>query len=206
MEIVTAPNGPFMVNTYLVINSAEKKCILIDPGYEITDILKKIDADKLALEAIMATHGHIDHVEGVNTVLAKFKAPFYANEKDKELIMTVPIQSRMFGVKNPGEILIDKNLPDSGELEFAGMKLKLLHTPGHSKGSISILIENSVFTGDALFNMSIGRTDLPGGNYELLISSIRKHLFTLPDACKIFPGHGPDSTIGYEKKMNPFFR
>lgn len=206
MEIMIEPNGPFMVNSYLVVNRAEKKCIIIDPGFDISGILEKIEKDGLTLEAMVATHGHIDHVEGVNTVLEKFKAPFYANEKELELIKTVPVQSRMFGVKNPGDIVIDKNLPESGELVLAGMTLKLLYTPGHSRGSVSILVEENVFTGDALFNMSIGRTDLPGGDYGMLISSIQKNLFTLPENYRIFPGHGPDSTIGHEKKMNPFFR
>ncbi len=206
MNIIVESNGPFMVNSYLVINIKEKKCILIDPGHDIRALMDKIENDSLTLEAIVATHGHIDHVEGVNSVQEKYKVPFYANEKDLELIKTVPMQSMMFGVKNPGDIVIDKNLPESGELELAGLKLTLIHTPGHSQGSISIMIGDNVFTGDALFNGSIGRTDLPGGNYNLLINSIKQKLFTLPESHKVYSGHGPDTTIGYEKKMNPFFR
>ena len=202
MEIYTLPNGPFMINSYLVVN--DKKGIIIDPGSGIGPILKKIESDKIELEAILATHGHIDHIDGVNIVKKKFNAHFYVNNLDSDLVNAVQTQARMFGIPDPGKIIPDRNLPSSGEINMAGLTLQLLHTPGHSKGSVSILIDDTLFSGDTLFNFSIGRTDLPGGNYEELISSIKNKIFILPDETQVFSGHGPETTVGREKKVNPF--
>ncbi|PKL15846.1 MAG: MBL fold metallo-hydrolase [Spirochaetae bacterium HGW-Spirochaetae-5] len=202
MEIYTLPNGPFMVNSYLIVNG--KKAIMLDPGSGIRPLLVKAESEKLEIEAIVATHGHIDHIDGVNKVKEKFNVPFYANSLDMELIQSVQMQARMFGVPDPGQVIPDKNLPSSGEIQIAGLTLELYHTPGHSKGSVSIRIEDVLFSGDTLFNFSIGRTDLPGGNYEELISSIRNQIFTLPDETRVLSGHGPETTVGREKKMNPF--
>jgi hydroxyacylglutathione hydrolase len=202
MEIYTLPNGPFMVNSYLIVNG--KKGIILDPGSGIRPLLVKAESEKLEIEAIVATHGHIDHIDGVNKVKEKFNVPFYANSLDMELIQSAPMQARMFGVPDPGQVIPDKNLPSTGEIQIAGLTLELYHTPGHSKGSVSIRIEDVLFSGDTLFNFSIGRTDLPGGNYEELISSIRNQIFTLPDETRVLSGHGPETTVGREKKMNPF--
>jgi glyoxylase-like metal-dependent hydrolase (beta-lactamase superfamily II) len=110
----------------------------------------------------------------------------------------------VFGVPDPGKIIPNKNLPLSGDMKLAGLTLQFLHTPGHSKGSVSIKIDNVLFSGDTLFNFSIGRTDLPGGNYEELISSIKNKILILPDDTQILSGHGPETTVGKEKKINPF--
>ncbi len=202
MEIFTLANGPFMVNSYLVVN--EKKAIIIDPGFGIKPILAKIESEKLNLEAIIATHGHIDHIDGVNTVKKKFNVPFYVNSLDSELVETVQMQARMFGVADPGKIMPDRDLPSSGDMEMAGLTLELFHTPGHSQGSVSIKIDNVLFSGDTLFNFSIGRTDLPGGNYATLINSITTKILILPDDTRVLSGHGPETNIGREKQMNPF--
>lgn len=202
MEIYTLPNGPFMVNSYLIVNG--KKGFFLDPSSGIKPLLVKAESEKLEIEAIIATHGHIDHIDGVNIVKKKFNVPFYANSLDMELIQSVQVQARMFGVPDPGQVIPDKNLPSTGEIQIAGLTLELYHTPGHSKGSVSIRIEDVLFSGDTLFNFSIGRTDLPGGNYEELISSIRNQIFTLPDETRVLSGHGPETTVGKEKKMNPF--
>ena len=202
MEISTLANGPFMVNSYLVVNKG--KAFIIDPGSGIRPILAKIESDKLELEAIIATHGHIDHIDGVNTVKQKYNVPLYVNSMDMELIETVQMQARMFGVPDPGKITPDRELPAGGDIEVAGLKLGLFHTPGHSQGSISILIDNVLFSGDTLFNFSIGRTDLPGGNYATLINSIKSKILILPDDTRVLSGHGPETTVGTEKKMNPF--
>lgn len=202
MDIFTLANGPFMVNSYLVVNGT--RAFIIDPGSAIKPLLGKIESEKLALEAIIATHGHIDHIEGVNAVKRKFNVPFYVNDMDTDLVQTVRMQARMFGVPDPGDISSDRNLPSSGEIEVAGLKLGLSHTPGHSKGSVSIMIDNVLFSGDTLFNYSIGRTDLPGGNYEELITSIKSKILILPDTTRVLSGHGPETTVGREKKMNPF--
>lgn len=202
MEIYTLPNGPFMVNSYLIVNG--KKGFFLDPGAGIRPLMVKAESDKLEIEGIIATHGHIDHIDGVNKVKEKFNVPFYANNLDMELIETVQMQARMFGVPDPGQVIPDRNLPLSGEIQIAGMILELFHTPGHSKGSVSIKIEDVLFSGDTLFNFSIGRTDLHGGNYEELITSIKEKILTLPAATRVLSGHGPETTVDREKKMNPF--
>jgi len=202
MEIYTLPNGPFMVNSYLIVNG--NKGFFLDPGSAVRPLIVKAESEKLEIEAIVATHGHIDHIDGVNKVKEKFNVQFYANNLDMELIQSVQMQARMFGVPDPGQVIPDRNLPLNGEIQIAGLTLELFHTPGHSKGSVSIKIDDVLFSGDTLFNFSIGRTDLPGGNYEELISSIKNKIFILPDNTRILSGHGPETTVGKEKKMNPF--
>ncbi len=202
MEIFTLPNGPFMVNSYLVVNG--KRAMIIDPGSGIGSILSKIDAEELELEAIVATHGHIDHVDGVNIVKNKFDVPFYINNIDLDLLKNVSMQANMFGIPSPGEITQNRELPGSGDIEIIGLNLELYYTPGHSKGSVSIKIDDVVFSGDTLFNFSIGRTDLPGGSHEELIKSIRENLLIMPDETRVLSGHGPETTIGAEKAANPF--
>jgi hydroxyacylglutathione hydrolase len=204
IEITTLENGPFMVNSFLVTNKDTNNGIIIDPGANIQPLIIKITEENIKLEAIVGTHGHIDHIDGVNTVKNKFDVPFYLNEYDKDLADNIQVQAQMFGVSDPGKVIVDKNLPETGEIEFIGLKFQLLYTPGHSKGSVSLKLEDIVFCGDVLFNMSIGRTDLPGGDYDTLISSIKKNLFPLSDATRILSGHGPETSIGIEKKVNPF--
>ena len=202
MEIYSLSNGPFMVNSYLIVNG--KKGFFLDPGAGIKPLIVKAESDKIEIEAIIATHGHIDHIDGVNKVKQKFNVNFFANNLDMELIQTVQMQAQMFGVPNPGQVIPDRNLPGTGEIQVAGLTLNLFHTPGHSKGSVSIYIDDVLFSGDTLFNFSIGRSDLPGGDYEELITSIRTKILTLPDKTRVLSGHGPETTVGKEKKMNPF--
>jgi len=205
MKLVVFENGPFMVNTYLAVNEDGNRGFILDPGSEMEQLIEFILKEKISLEAIVCTHGHIDHVAGVSQIKNKFNIPFYLNDLEDEIIKSIPVQARMFGVPDPGVPDPDKNLPLSGDIEFAGLNFTLLHTPGHSMGSISLYSEGVVFSGDALFNMSIGRTDLPGGNYDQLITAIKEKLFVLPDETQVLCGHGPATAIGYEKKMNPFF-
>lgn len=204
MKIFCYENGPFMVNTYLVVDEKEKRGFVIDPGQDISALMHRIKENAFIIEGMIATHGHIDHVAGVNRLKNQFQIPFYCNAADEDLLKMIPSQSRMFGVPNTGVPVIDKMLPDEGDLELAGFRMKLLHTPGHSAGSVSIKIGNALFSGDTLFNFSIGRTDLPGGSYGTLIQSIRKKILTLPDDTAVYPGHGPGTTVGTEKRVNPF--
>jgi glyoxylase-like metal-dependent hydrolase (beta-lactamase superfamily II) len=206
MKIVVHENGPFMVNSYLVINESNNKGIMIDPGADIGFLIKKIQDEAIILDAIVCTHGHIDHIGGVSILKEKFNALIYINEFEEDIVSSAPLQARMFGVPNPGVISIDRNLPSSGMIELAGLQFALFHTPGHSPGSISLLHNDMLFSGDTLFNMSIGRTDLPGGDYEKIITSIQKHLFTLPEETRVLCGHGPETSIGIEKRFNPFLK
>lgn len=204
MKILQVENGPFAVNTYIIHNDATNEALILDPGQGLSQIEGALQKTGATPVAILATHGHIDHVAGVNSLKTKYNIPFYMNIRDRDLLDAIPMQSKMFGVANPGIPEIDSEIPDSGYLELAGFNIGLHHTPGHSAGSISFFIDNVLLCGDVLFNLSIGRTDLPGGNYGTLISSIRNSLFSFPDDTKVKTGHGPDTTIGYEKKNNPF--
>lgn len=205
MKIKKFENGPFAVNTFLITNKKNNEGIVLDPGSDTSELINFINKEKVKIKAIIATHGHIDHVAGVDKIKKEYNVPFYLNELDNQLLEMIPAQAKMFGIKSSGVPTVDKKLPLSGEIEIAGFKIKLLHTPGHSAGSVSLLFGNVVFVGDALFNMSIGRTDLPGGNHSTLISSIKKKLFTLPENTVVYCGHGPETKIGTEKSSNPFF-
>jgi len=206
MQILMHQNGPFMVNTYLLVNDENKKAIIIDPGSGIDPVLDKIRQDGTELAAVLCTHAHIDHVGGVPRIKEQFDAPVYINDGEKEIVDSLTEQARMFGLQFNEKIQADENLPEKGEIEIAGISMKLLYTPGHSPGSVSLYLADPgvVFSGDALFNMSIGRTDLPGGNYQQLITSIKEQLLVLPDETSVLSGHGPETSIGSEKKTNPF--
>lgn len=205
MNVLQFENGPFMVNTYLVTNDKTGEAFIIDPGSDLGPLMHTVEKDGITIGAIVCTHAHIDHVAGASRVQKAFSAPLYLNALEEEWVKALPVQARMFGVPDPGIPTIDRDLPASGTIELAGMNFTLLHTPGHSPGSISLHADGVVFSGDALFNMSIGRTDLPGGDYQTLINAIRDKLFTLPGETRVFCGHGPATTIAQEKRMNPFF-
>jgi hydroxyacylglutathione hydrolase len=206
MKIFCHENGPFGVNTYLVMNESNKRAFIIDPGSnDLKILLDGIAKEGYSLESIVCTHGHIDHVAGIPFIKKRFRIPFFMCDLDREILETVSLQARMFGVPDPGKLTVDQMIPTSGTISFCDIQFTILHTPGHSQGSVSFYHDGTVFVGDALFNMSIGRTDLPGGHYEQLIHSIEHLLFPLPDDTRVLCGHGPETTIGFEKNMNPFF-
>jgi hydroxyacylglutathione hydrolase len=205
MNIVQHENGPFLVNTYLVINEKTGDGFILDPGSDLKSLLEGIRRDGIKISAIVCTHGHIDHIAGAKMVQDAFSVPLFINRLEEDMVKGVSDWAGMFGVPDPGAPNIDEYLPDSGVITLAGMPFNLLHTPGHSPGSVSLYAEDVVFSGDVLFNMSIGRTDLPGGDYQTLITAVQERLFTLPGETRVLCGHGPVTTIADEKMMNPFF-
>lgn len=197
--------GPLMENCYILGDEKSKKSAVIDPGDEPERIVEKLKKKRLNCEYILLTHAHVDHVSGIKGVVEATGARVYIHKNDAFMLKAAPVQALAFGMKPFMPPKIEKYLEDGEVIEFGDLKVKIIHTPGHSSGGICFLVENCIFVGDTIFQGSIGRTDLPGGNYNELINSVETKIWTLPDDTIIYPGHGPETTVGYEKKYNPFF-
>lgn len=202
--------GMYLTNCYVVGCEETKEAIVIDPGFdrerEAREVLNFIEQNGLHSKYIVNTHGHADHTAG-NGITKKATGALILIHED-DAIMLTPVAktlSRVFGLRVTSPPA-DRTLHDGNVIQFGQLKLVVLHTPGHSRGGISLLGENFVFSGDTLFAGSIGRTDFPGASFEEIIQSIKTKLITLPDHFKVYPGHGPITTIGEEKKYNPFLR
>ncbi|UNC93697.1 MBL fold metallo-hydrolase [Candidatus Contubernalis alkaliaceticus] len=198
--------GGFMSNCYIVGCSDTKEAVVIDPGSEPEVILATLEEMDLTVKYIIATHGHIDHIGAVKEVREATKAPVIIHEEDAALFENTHENLSMFVgselILSPAE----KIVVEGDTISFGNYNMKVIHTPGHTRGGISLNMDGVVFTGDTLFAASIGRSDLPGGNHRQLISAIKEKLFPLGDDTAVYPGHGPESTIGREKKVNPFLR
>lgn len=196
--------GPLEVNCYLIGDEEAREATVIDPGDEDDRILDVLNEKDFKLRYIINTHAHFDHV-GVNQALKDATgAEIMIHEGDKELLRAAWDQGFLYGLDIPPSVP-DRLLKDGDEIEIGRIKLKVIHTPGHSEGGICLLGDGFVFTGDTIFAGSAGRTDFPGGDLEKLLESIRQKLAVLDDDIRVFPGHGPETTIGEEKENNPFF-
>ncbi|MBP3191191.1 MBL fold metallo-hydrolase [Natronogracilivirga saccharolytica] len=202
--------NPFQENAYLVHDN--KKAHLFDPGFHNAEewdrLLQYLESVKLDVEALVITHAHVDHIMGLQRAMQLFEVPLYMHKDSYIFIEQYPRQAMMFGM-NAEPLEVDPVFIDaSWTLQIGSFEYDSRHTPGHSPGHLSFYHKNGgwVIAGDALFAGSIGRTDLFGGDYELLEESIKKKLYTLPDDTVVWPGHGPNTTIGYEKKTNPFVK
>ncbi|MFH1201329.1 MAG: MBL fold metallo-hydrolase [Candidatus Omnitrophota bacterium] len=199
MKLKTLVVGPIETNCYILSDEASHEAIIIDPGADSNAIRDYLKRNHLKPKFIVNTHGHIDHI-GVD---AQFNLPVYIHKSDRDYLDNDDKNlSNFLGIKGSAPIEI-KTLEDHDTVAIANIKLEVIHTPGHTPGGISLRVDNMVFTGDALFCSGIGRTDLPGASESQLIESIKNRLLVLPDDTVIFPGHGPSSTIGQEKKSNP---
>jgi hydroxyacylglutathione hydrolase len=195
--------GKLQTNCYIL--QSEREAIILDPGDEPGRIQRFVKDLSLTPRLIVATHAHFDHVLGVEQIRKELHLHFAMNRGDLEILESMQAQVRQFMRFNvPPPPKVDQFLVDQQSITFGQDFVKVLHTPGHSPGSISLAGEGFVFTGDALFNQSIGRTDLPGGNLDTLIHSITERLFSLDDDTIVYPGHGPETSIGDEKIANPF--
>lgn len=212
MKVVTLTFNNFAENTYIVYDPATLECAIIDPGMLSEAERRKCDAEisnrGLKPVHLINTHMHIDHLMGNSHIADKYRLPVEANREDEFLGKRVAEQAAMFGLPiSIGTTPVGVYL-EAGDIVNVGEgSLKVIHVPGHSPGSIALYDEHDrfVITGDALFAGSIGRTDLPGGSHSSLIEAISSRLFTLPDDITVYPGHGPTTTIGSEKRFNPYF-
>lgn len=204
MKIIRKPVGVYAANCYIVYDEENKEGIVIDPGGDAEDIIFEIKELDLNIKYIVLTHAHADHIAGIEGVKEYTNAQLAVHKLDESLLKN--------GLKNFSskmatgivELNADILLENRDIISFGGLECHVIHTPGHTPGCISLKIEDSLFTGDTLFAGSIGRTDFEYGSYEEIINSIKSKLLTLPDNTKIYPGHGPSTTLKREKEYNPF--
>ncbi len=205
MKFYTIPAGPFEVNTYIVFNDETKEGFLIDPGGQEKKIEKIIRDENIDLKFILNTHCHIDHVSMDNYFKGKYSIDIIAAKEEEQILKNLEEQAEYLGFEYTGDVVIDRYLKDGEVIELGDMKILSVFTPGHSPGSVSFLVNDKhLFSGDTLFRNTIGRTDILGGSSEQIISSIKNKLMTLKDDIKVYPGHGEPTTIGYERKFNPY--
>jgi len=205
MKIVPIPNGVFAENCYLIVDEQAKQCAVVDPGEEAGLILHKIEETGSTLVGIWLTHAHLDHVVGVARVAEDTGVPVWLHPGDRPLYDAVPQQAGAFGLAPPPDLPApNREMVHGEQLTVGQLRFEIRHAPGHSPGSVCLIGHGVAFSGDVLFAGSIGRTDLPGGDFETLISSIERELLSLPDETIVYSGHGPETTIGRERRTNPF--
>ncbi len=195
--------GPFASNCYIIGSEADREGMIIDPGDEAKLILSEVKDLGLDIKVIALTHGHIDHIGALKEVKEATGAQV-AIHTDDVRVLKDRFLSIFLGIRRRSPPPPDRLLNDGDTISVGGLKFTVIHTPGHSQGSICLLGEGVLFSGDTLFNYGVGRADLPGGSYSQLIDSIRNRLMVLPDEVAVYPGHGPETTIGAERRGNPF--
>jgi glyoxylase-like metal-dependent hydrolase (beta-lactamase superfamily II) len=205
-EVITLANGAFAENCYLVADPGTREVVIVDPGEESPLFLARLRTQGWHATAIWLTHAHLDHVAGVADMKSATGVPILLHPADRVLYDAAPRQAAMFGLSMDAPPPPDGELTEGQLLSVGACRFSVLHTPGHTPGGVTFVGHGLAFVGDALFAGSIGRTDLPGGDADTLVRSIRSKLYRLPDETAVLSGHGPATTIGVEKRTNPFVR
>jgi hydroxyacylglutathione hydrolase len=208
MILESFPVGPLRCNCTILGDEVTHEAVVVDPGDNIPEILSRLQKHGLTLRQIVITHAHIDHVGGAVQLKKATGAPVFLNQQDLGLLGAMEIQAGWLGIPTPEVASPDASADDGLTLGLATLPAEVIHTPGHTPGSICLLFaqQNLLLAGDTLFAGSIGRTDLPGGDGRQILRSLRDRLMVLPDTTRVLPGHGPDTTIGEEKQSNPFLQ
>lgn len=204
LAVVSLVNGQFVQNCYLVADAAAGEAVIIDPGQESDRFLAELERRRWRVRAIWLTHAHIDHIMGVSAVHLATGAPIHLHPLDRALYDALPQYGSWIGFPVPAPPPPQFELTPGQQLRVGEFTFEVRFTPGHSPGSVSFLGEGRIFGGDVLFNGSVGRTDLPGGDSTVLMSTIQSEFLSLPDSTIVHSGHGPDTTIGIERLTNPF--
>jgi len=207
MQVLSFTGGPFEENGYLVVCPATGAAVVVDPGAQALEIVRALERRDATVEAILLTHAHIDHVEGVPRIREVAPdAPIFLHEADRPLYEGVPQQAAAFGLGVPALPPPDHSWSHGDTFRFGECAFEVRHAPGHAPGHVILVAEDEgvALVGDVIFQGSIGRTDLPGGDLRELMRSIREQVLTLPDDISLLPGHGPGTTVGRERRGNPF--
>jgi hydroxyacylglutathione hydrolase len=208
MILESFPVGPLRCNCTILGDEVTREAIVVDPGDNLPEILSRLKKHGLSLRQIVVTHAHIDHVGGAALLKKATGAPVLLNQRDLELLGAMEMQAGWLGVPTPEVTSPDASAEDGLTVGLETLPAEVIHTPGHTPGSICLLFraQNLLVAGDTLFAGSIGRTDLPGGDGQQILRSLRDRLLVLPDTTRVLPGHGPETTIGQERQSNPFLR
>ncbi|GFI50280.1 MAG: MBL fold metallo-hydrolase [Dorea sp.] len=207
MRVERFLTGIISTNCYLAVNEETKQTVVIDPAASSPNLMNHIEAEGLKIEAILLTHGHFDHIMGIDGFLKKYKVPVYVHEADREL-MNDPKLNQSSSYTAGYTFSGAEYIQDGQVLHFAGYDFEVFHTPGHTPGCCCFYVRQKgvLFSGDTLFANSVGRTDFPGSSMSELVRSIREKLMTLPDETRVYPGHMGETAIGHERVNNPFIQ